>query len=157
MSVYKSRRKDASAEFITDLRDLRLETMRVVRRFPTSYRWIITNKLLELAQAAYIDGLRANNIFFNQQTTREDFLKRRSFLMDARTAVDAILGEITFCYDLISQGNNFFENRAEYDRIFSQWTETGNRTYNRIKSLMEKEAERFRKYQKAKAEAKARP
>ena len=157
MSVYKSRRKDASAEFITDLRALRLETMRVVRRFPASYRWIITNKLLELAQTAYIDGLRGNNIFLNQYTTREDFLKRRGFLLDARTAVDAILGEITFCYELISQGNNFFENRAEYDRLFSQWTEAGNRAYSRLKTLLEKEAERFRNIQKARAEAKAKP
>lgn len=48
MSVYKSRRKDAVAEFIADARELRKVTMRVVKRFPTSYRWIITNNLCTL-------------------------------------------------------------------------------------------------------------
>ena len=40
MSVYKSRRKDASAQFIADARELRRMTARAVKRFPSSYRYI---------------------------------------------------------------------------------------------------------------------
>ena len=47
MSVYKSRRKDAAAQFIADARELRKYTVRVTRKFPKSYR-DITNGLLEL-------------------------------------------------------------------------------------------------------------
>ena len=45
MSVYKSRRKDAAAEFVALARKLRVETIQAVKKFPTSYRWIITNNL----------------------------------------------------------------------------------------------------------------
>ena len=45
MSVYKSRRKDASAQFIADARELRRMTARAVKRFPSSYRYIVTNGL----------------------------------------------------------------------------------------------------------------
>lgn len=50
MSVYKSRRKDASAQFIADARELRRMTARAVKRFPSSYRYIVTNGLLEMAR-----------------------------------------------------------------------------------------------------------
>ena len=40
MSVYKSRRKDAAAQFIVEARKLRRDTMRVVSKFPTSYRGV---------------------------------------------------------------------------------------------------------------------
>ena len=49
MSVYKSRRKDAAAQFIADAAELRKYTVRVVRKFPKSYRYT-TNALLELAE-----------------------------------------------------------------------------------------------------------
>lgn len=38
MAVYKSRRKDAAAQFIADARELRKYTVRVTRKFPKSYR-----------------------------------------------------------------------------------------------------------------------
>lgn len=44
MSVYKSRRKDASAQFIADARELRRMTARAVKRFPSSYRYIVTTR-----------------------------------------------------------------------------------------------------------------
>ena len=55
MSVYKSRRKDASAQFIADARELRRMTARAVKRFPSSYRYIVTNGLLEMAREIVVN------------------------------------------------------------------------------------------------------
>lgn len=58
MSVYKSRRKDAAAQFIADARELRKYTVRVTRKFPKSYR-DITNGLTELAREIYLNSMKA--------------------------------------------------------------------------------------------------
>lgn len=57
MSVYKSRRKDASAQFIADARELRRMTARAVKRFPSSYRYIVTNGLLEMAREIVVNSV----------------------------------------------------------------------------------------------------
>lgn len=38
MAVYKSRRKDAAAQFVADARELRKATVRIARKFPASYK-----------------------------------------------------------------------------------------------------------------------
>lgn len=151
MSVYKSRRKDAAAQFIADARELRIITTRAVRRFPTSYRWIVTNNLLQLAVQVYTDCVRANAIYVHKDMTQHDFDLRHRYLTMAASAAEALLAEITFCYELVADGNNFFKNSEDYDRIFSRWTEQGNATLKRIRNLLNSDKQRFTGYQKTKA------
>ena len=49
MAVYKSRRKDAAAQFVADARELRKATVRIARKFPASYKYVTTGPLLQLA------------------------------------------------------------------------------------------------------------
>lgn len=150
MSVYKSRRKDAAAQFIADARELRKATMRVVKRFPTSYRWIVTNNLLDLATQVYTDCIKANAIYLHKDISKSDFELRHRYLLMAVTATEALLGEITFCYELVDDGNNYFGNRADYDRAFRNWTEIGNTTLKRIRALLNSDSQRFKEYQQKK-------
>lgn len=152
MSVYKSRRKDAAAEFIADARELRKATMRVVKRFPKSYRWIITNNLLELATEIYTDCLRANSIFVHKDMTQHDFDLRHRYLMMAASAAEALLGEITFSYELVDDGNNYFKCRADYDDAFRRWTEQGNITLKRIRAVLGSDKQRYTSYLKKREE-----
>lgn len=152
MSVYKSRRKDAAAEFISHARELRKVTMRVVKRFPTSYRWIITNNLLELACEIYTDCLKANAIFVHKDMSQHDFDLRHRYLTMAASSAEALLGEITFSYELVDDGNNYFKSRAEYDDVFRRWTEQGNTALKRIRALLESDKQRYASYQKKKME-----
>ena len=152
MSVYKSRRKDAAAEFIADARELRKVTMRVVKRFPTSYRWIITNNLLSLATEVYTNCLRANAIYVHKEMSKQDFDLRHRYLMIAATAAESLLGEITYSYELVDDGNNYFKSRAEYDDVFRRWTEQGNVTLKRIRALLESDKKRYASYQKKKGD-----
>lgn len=146
MSVYKSRRKDAAAEFIADARELRKLTMRVIKRFPTSYRWICTNNILNLATEIYTDCLRANSIYVHKNMSEHDFELRHRYLTMAASAADALLGEITFCYELVDDGNNYFKSREDYDRVFRRWTEQGNTTLKRLRALLSSDKQRYAKY-----------
>ena len=51
MAVYKSRRKDAAAQFVADARELRKATVRIARKFPASYKYVTTGPLLRRAEA----------------------------------------------------------------------------------------------------------
>lgn len=131
-------------------------TIRIVRRFPKSYRYEVTNNLLTLAVDIYTNCVEANGIFIHKDMLENDFELRHRYLMIAATRADGLLGEITFAYELVDDGNNFFKNREEYERIFSGWTKQGNITLRRIRNLIDSDKRRYNSYQKAKAEATAK-
>lgn len=126
MSVYKSRRKDAAAEFISTARELRKTTVRIIKKFPTSYRWIITNNMLTLANAIYV----------HKDMIEHDYGLRHRYLVMAASSAEALLGEITFCYELVNNGNNFFANSADYNRAFQTWTTAGNDALQKIRGVL---------------------
>lgn len=152
MSVYKSRRKDAAAEFIAAARELRKVTMRMVKKFPTSYRWIITNNMLELAGEVYTNALKANSIYVHKDMSGHDFELRHRYLVMAIGSADALLGEITFAYELVDEGNNFFKSSADYDRAFQTWTEAGNTALKKLRGVANSDKTKWNNYRK-KAEA----
>ena len=80
MAVYKSRRKDATAEFISTARELRKITIRIIKRFPAGYRWIITNNMLTLANDVYTNSLKANAIYVHKDMSEHDYELRRGIL-----------------------------------------------------------------------------
>lgn len=123
MSVYKSMRSVSIAEYLKDAHKLRLETMKIVKKFPTSYRWIFTNNLLELASEIYSNCIKGNSIKVDLRFDREDFLIRHNAFLTAQAAINALLGEITFAYELLQEGNNFFAGKKEYEKKFQTWAE----------------------------------
>lgn len=148
MSVYKSRRKDAAAEFISAARELRKTTVRIVKKFPTSYRWIITNNMLELANEIYTDTLKANAIYVHKDMSEHDYELRHRYLMMAASSAEALLGEITFCYELVSEGNNFFSGSADYNKAFQTWTTAGNTALQKIRAVLSSDKKRWSSFQK---------
>ena len=80
MSVYKSRRKDASAQFIADARELRRMTARAVKRFPSSYRYIVTNGLLEMAREIVVNSVKGNAVYLHKDLSQGDFDLRHRYL-----------------------------------------------------------------------------
>ena len=145
MSVYKSRRKDAAAQFIADARELRKYTVRVTRKFPKSYR-DITNGLLELAREIYLNALKGNAIYLHKDMSEHDYELRHRYLAAATASADALLGEITFCYELVDDGNNFFRNKEEYERTFQTWTTLANNALSRLRGVMDSDKRRWNGY-----------
>lgn len=114
MAVYKSRRKDAAAQFVADARELRKATVRIARKFPASYKYVTTGPLLQLASEVYMNALKGNSIYVHKDMSERDYELRHRYLAAATASADALLGEITFCYELVDDGNNFFRNKEEY-------------------------------------------
>ena len=126
MAVYKSRRKDAAAQFVADARELRKATVRIARKFPASYKYVTTGPLLQLASEVYMNALKGNSIYVHKDMSERDYELRHRYLAAATASADALLGEITFCYELVDDGNNFFRNKEEYERTFQTWTTLAN-------------------------------
>ena len=59
---------------------------------------------------------------------------------------DALLGEITFCYELVDDGNNFFRNKEEYERTFQSWTTLANNALSRLRGVMDSDKRRWNGY-----------
>lgn len=73
MAVYKSRRKDAAAQFVADARELRKATVRIARKFPTSYKYVTTGPLLQLASEVYMNALKGNSIYVHKDMSERDY------------------------------------------------------------------------------------
>ena len=152
MAVYKSRRKDAAAQFIADARELRKYTVRVTRKFPKSYR-DTTNGLTELAREIYLNAIKGNAIYLHKDISEHDYELRHRYLMIACSSADAICGEITFCYELVDEGNNFFAGKAEYEKVFQTWTALANNVLSRLRAVLESDKKRWNGYRRKAAEA----
>lgn len=157
MSVYKSRRKDASAQFIADARELRRMTARAVKRFPSSYRYIVTNGLLEMAREIVVNSVKGNAVYLHKDLSQGDFDLRHRYLKMAEVTADAYLEEITFAFSLVDDGNSFFKNKAEYQKVFNGLTSQGNTVLKRLRKVIDSDKDRWRRYQKEKAEAAPKP
>lgn len=157
MSVYKSRRKDASAQFIADARELRRMTARAVKQFPSSYRYIVTNGLLEMAREIVVNAVKGNAVYLHKDLSQGDFDLRHRYLKMAEVTADAYLEEITFAFSLVDDGNNFFKNKDEYQKVFNGLTTQGNIVLKRLRKVIDSDKDRWRRYQKEKAEATPKP
>ena len=156
MSVYKSRRKDAAAQFIMDARELRKKTAQFVKRFPTSYRWITTNGLLEMGRNIFLNCVAGNEIFIHKDLPQQDFDLRHRYLKIAEATTASFLAELTFAYELVDKGNNFFDSKYDYEAAFSELTTIGNTLKKRLRSLLYSDKERYTRYQKEKSAAAAK-
>lgn len=154
MSVYKSRRKDAAAEFISLSRRLRVATIQAVKKFPTSYRWIVTNNMLTLAAEVYTNAIKANSIYVHKDMSRHDFELRRRYLILAVSSAEALLGEITFCYEMVDTGNNFFEGKTDYNKLFQNWTTAGNDASKKLRAIADSDKKRWNNFRKKAEEQK---
>ncbi len=147
MSVPKSKRKVAVAQFIQDARELRVKTVHIMKRFPNSYRYIFVNDITRMSADIYVDCVRGNAIYMHKGMLRGDYELRRHFLMQAFATVEALNAEISFCYAFIMDGDNFFKSAKDRDAKFEAWTEVGVRMRERLKALLASDKKRFEEYQ----------
>lgn len=143
MSVYTSRRKESTAKFIQEARNLRIFTIQILKRFPKSYRYIFVNNLLDLAASIYTDCIKANTVYVCSTMPQVDIDLRRQHLTQAYTACGAIIGEISFCYEYVNQGNNFFPDKIDYNKKFEQWITLASSTKKLIKGVMDSDKKRI--------------
>lgn len=106
--------------------------------------------MLELAGEIYTSCLKANAIYVHKDMSERDFELRHRYLTIAASAAEAFLGELTFLYELVDDGNNYFDSRADYDRVFQKWTEQGNTTLSKVRGVLNSDKQRYKNFQKRK-------
>lgn len=148
MSVPKSRRKDAQVQFIQDALNLRRRTIHIVKKFPKSYRWIITNNLLELATKIFRCSIEGNAVYMHSKMDAQDFAFRRRCFVEACSAADAMSAEITFCHELLMEGENIFRDMEDRERKFEIWIGLCVSAKNRLKALIKSDKERYEAWRK---------
>ena len=135
--LYKSQREDPINEYLKDARLLRLTSIKIIKKLPVSYRYIISNNMLELSTNIYKYCLMFNSIKIDNRCFKEDFKIKHEYLSKAKASCIALLGEITFLYELIQDGNNFFEDKKDYGKKFQRWSEIASKCLNSISKTLE--------------------
>ena len=82
----------------------------------------------------------------HKDMSERDYELRHRYLAAATASADALLGEITFCYELVDDGNNFFRNKEEYERTFQTWTTLANNALSRLRGVMDSDKRRWNGY-----------
>lgn len=142
-TVYKSQRGTPITGFLKDAHDLRLITIKNVKKFPTSYRYIITNNILELATNIYTNSMKFDAIGIDNRTYEEDIKNKYKYISEAKSSCTALIGEITFMFELINDGNNFFTDKHDYSKKFSIWIESANKCYKSLESTLDRIKEKI--------------
>jgi len=145
MSVYESRRKESQAQFIVAARTFRLTTLRICKKFPKSYQYSLTNKIVQTVQDIYLNCVRGNTIFITENMPLKDYSMRHNYLQTALCDTEAMLAEITFCYTILDSGNNIFAEKYDYIKAFSRWTEEGNELQRLLKNLIQSDKKKYNK------------
>lgn len=150
MSVYVSKRNQAKPEFLMVAQELLIFTIKSVRRFPKSYHYPLTNDLLKLSNEIHEYALKANAIYVHKNMTEEDYKLRERYITLAKSSLVALSGKLTVTFKLVNEGNNFFENKADYSFMFQKWIDLVNTELDKLKGLTESDRKRWKSYQKSK-------
>ena len=100
--------------------------------------------MLDLAADIYIGCTRANAIFVHKDMSAQEIDLRRKCLTTAYAKTAALLCEISFCYEYVKQGNNFFKDGYDYGKRFENWIKAGNAAKSLIKGMIEADKRKFK-------------
>lgn len=144
MSVYRSQRGQSSVLYVESAYQLRIMTFRLMRKMPKSYRWMISNHIVDEANSIYDNVIKANVVYVSKKNFNiNDYELRHRYLMTAYAETRAILSNMSFLYDLIDEGNSEFYSKGDYVRRFENWTAQADKTLNLIKGVMESDKKRY--------------
>lgn len=143
-TIYKSQRGVPITGFLKDAHDLRLLTIKTVKKFPTSYRYVITNNILDLASTIYTNAMMFDAINIDNRSSKEDLLLKHEYISTSKAACMALIGEITFAFELINDGNNFFNGKNDYSKKFHLWVESANTCLKSLTSTLDRIKEKIK-------------
>ena len=98
MSVPKGKRTEGKLQVLVELQALCTYTIQICKNeknFPKRDRWILTQHIVKLAVEAYTLARRANAV---RVMTMEDYKLRRSYQIQCKSSLEALLGLIDIAY-----------------------------------------------------------
>lgn len=150
MSVYKSRRKESTMEFLKVGQALCVYTIKQLKKFPKSFRFNLVNDIYRLGIEINENVLRANAIYMHKNMTEMEYLMRREHLFKAKSAIFAMSGLLTITFDFVLQGNNFLGDNKKAGKIFQEWARLLNTEHRLIKGVIDSDKKRWKSFQSTK-------
>ena len=98
MSVPKGKRTEGKLQVLVELQALCTYTIQICKNeknFPKRDRWILTQHIVKLAVEAYTLARKANAV---RVMTMEDYKLRRSYQIQCKSSLEALLGLIDIAY-----------------------------------------------------------
>ncbi len=137
--IHKDERGSSPMEFINNARELEELTLKKTKRFPKSYRFIISNDLVAYSKRIYNDVLAANE---ESLKTPEGYRKRHDYLDDAKNVTKIFGAQLTVARQVIKIWDN---NKKIENSMWEEWGSKINSEYKLLKGLIKKEEDQYEK------------
>ena len=115
---------------------LRKMINKTVKNTPKSYRFIITNNMLNLAQEVTNCCLKSMSIVLTDKLTMEEFKNKQFLLRQANQSLIALKLEIVFLFEMLNEGCNVFQDKS--DKIFDKLIKLAMKVESLINNKIEK-------------------
>ena len=130
MSVIKSKRGVADAEFIHTARELQIFSIRKCVDFPKRYTFYVGQYIARMSCEIYDNVVRANHVFPEKQ---KDAQKRREYFHNALYA----------CYSMVSQIELADELFGIEENDLNKWSALLDREIRLIEGVVQKDKDRY--------------
>ena len=121
MSVLKSKRKKSTLTYLREMTELRIMTIRIVKKFSKMMMRLLGDNLIKLVTEAFTDCIKADNITVKSNSLPEHCERKLKYLSSASDTLRALSAEITFCHAYILEDRIIHESSEEIHRKLLNW------------------------------------
>ena len=99
---------------------LRKMINKTIRHMPKSYRYVITNNMLDIIQKITNYCLQSEYIKLSKDLSMEQFKEKQNLLTKADQLLFNLKIEVIFLFEMLNEGNTVFKSAEESSRIFDK-------------------------------------
>ena len=99
---------------------LRKMINKTIRHMPKSYRYVITNNMLDIMQKITNYCLQSEYIKLSKDLSMEQFKEKQNLLTKADQLLFNLKIEVIFLFEMLNEGNTVFKSAEESSRIFDK-------------------------------------
>lgn len=99
---------------------LRKMINKTIRHMPKSYRYVITNNMLDIMQKITNYCLQSEYIKLSKDLSMEQFKEKQNLLIKADQLLFNLKIEVIFLFEMLNEGNTVFKSAEESSRIFDK-------------------------------------
>lgn len=99
---------------------LRKMINKTIRHMPKSYRYVITNNMLDIMQKITNYCLQSEYIKLSKDLSMDQFKEKQNLLTKADQLLFNLKIEVIFLFEMLNEGNTVFKSAEESSRIFDK-------------------------------------
>lgn len=99
---------------------LRKMINKTIRHMPKSYRYVITNNILDIMQKITNYCLQSEYIKLSKDLSMDQFKEKQNLLTKADQLLFNLKIEVIFLFEMLNEGNTVFKSAEESSRIFDK-------------------------------------